>query len=132
MTENQEERIVSAFEQIATALTGIYDTQEKQFAKQWPERKEAREAVYSRVPNEEEIIREQLGASNESLDEWLTISENEEYIGEREKEFLARQAKAVAGAKETSSEDQPGRGSTETPEDQTDDGGISSGDHPAV
>jgi hypothetical protein len=117
MTENQEERIVSAFEQIAIALAGIYDTQEKQFAKQWPERKEAREAVYSRVPNEEDLIREQLGASNESLDEWLTIPEKEEYIGEREREFLARQAEAVASAQETSSEDQQGTGSAETPED---------------
>jgi hypothetical protein len=115
MTENQEERIVSAFEQIAIALAGIYDTQEKQFAKQWPERKEAREAVYSRVPNEEDLIREQLGASNESLDEWLTIPEKEEYIGEREREFLARQA--ADGAQETSSEDKSGAGSAETPKD---------------
>lgn len=132
MTENQEERIVSAFEQIATALTGIYDTQEKQFAKQWPERKEAREAVYSRVPNEEDIIREQLGASNESLEEWLTVPEEKGYIGEREKEFLARQAADAAGTQETSSEDKPGGGSAEAPEDQAGDGGIFSSDHTAV
>jgi hypothetical protein len=132
MTEEQEERIVSAFEQIATALTGIYDTKEKQFAKQWPERKEAREAVYSRVPNEEDLIREQLGASNEPLEEWLTVPEEEGYIGEREKEFLAKQAAATASTQETSSEDQQGRGSIETPEDQAGDGGIFSSDHTAV
>jgi hypothetical protein len=132
MTEDQEERLVYAFEKIATALVGIHDTKEKQFVKQWPERKEAREAVYSRVPNEEDLIREQQGASNESLDDWLTVPEEEQYIGEREKEFLARHTAATAGAEEASSKDKQGRGSTEAPEDQADDDGISAGDHPAV
>jgi hypothetical protein len=132
MTGEQEERLVYAFEKIATALVGIHDTKKKQFAKLWPERKEVHEAVYSRVPNEEDLIRERQGASDESLSDWLTVPEEEQYIGEREKEFLARQAAAAAGAEETSSEDKSGRGSTEAPEDQADDNGIFAGDHSAV
>ena len=116
MTEEQEERLVTAFEQIAGALTGIHDTQEKQFAKQWPERKEVHEAVYSRVPTEEDLIREEHGASDESLEDWLTVPKEEEYIGEREREFLETQARAAAGAKAPGEDEAEGR-SAASPED---------------
>jgi hypothetical protein len=132
MTEEQEERFVSAFEQIATALTGIHDNQEKQFAKQWPERKEVHEAVYSRVPTEEDLIREAHGgASAGSTEEWLTLLEREEYIGQREREFLAAQTAAAASAK-TSEESGPEGGSTEAPEDQAGDASIGAGDHTTI
>ncbi len=108
MTEEQEERLVVAFELIAGALTGIHDTQEKQFAKQWPERKEVREAVYSRVPTEEDILREQHGASEGTTEEWLTIEE--EYVGPREREFLE------SASPKTGNKDVEDSGSVETPE----------------
>ena len=131
MTEDFEERLVAAFEQIATALTGIYGTQEKQFAKQWPERKEAHEAVYSRVPTEEDRIREEHGASDGSLKDWLTFPEEEGYIGEREREFLTAQAANAASA-EASSADKSEERSIAAVEDQAGDSGISSRDYPAV
>ena len=109
MTEDFEERLVAAFEQMATALTGIHDTQEKQFAKQWPERKEVREAVYSRVPTEEDILREQHGASDETTEEWLTIKE---YVGPREREFLE------STSAKTGNKDDENSGSVETPESE--------------
>lgn len=114
MTEEQEERLVAAFEQIATALTGIHDTEEKQFGKQWPERREVREAVYSRIPTEEDRIREEQGASGGSLKEWLTPPEDEP-IGERERAFLEAEAAASAQA---ASEGESDTGSAATPEDQ--------------
>jgi hypothetical protein len=127
MTGEQEERFVAAFEQIATALTGIHDTQEKQFAKQWPERKEPREAVYSRVPTEEDLILEKQGSSTESTEAWLTLDNGESYIGQREREFLAAAARA-----ETAEESGPESSSTEAPEDQAGDAGIGAGDNSAL
>jgi hypothetical protein len=77
MTELQEERLVAAFESIAAAFRGLHDTQERQFAKQWPERKERREAVSSRVPTEEDLIREEHGSSDEPIEEWIGLRERE-------------------------------------------------------
>ena len=117
MTEEQEERLVTAFEQIATALTGIHDTKEKQFGKQWPERKEVREAVYSRVPTEEDRIREGQGASNQPIpiEDWYSDLGEPELVGERERAFLDAQAAASAQA---ASEGESDTGSAAAPEDQ--------------
>ena len=131
MAEDFEERLVAAFEQMATALTGIHDTQEKQFAKQWPERKEVHEAVYSRVPTEEDLIREEHGASDESLEDWLTVPKEEEYIGEREREFLETQARAAASTQALDEDEAEGR-SIAAPEDQAGSDGVPAGDHPTV
>ena len=81
MTTELDERLVAAFEQIAEALAGIDDTQKKQFVRQWPEPGKRREAIVTRVPSEEDLIREEQGASDEPIEEW---------IGIREKEFLGR------------------------------------------
>ena len=113
MNRTQEERLVVAFEQIAEALTGIHDTQERQFAKQWPERKEVRDAVYSRVPNEEDRIRAEHGVSDESLVDWLSLPE-EEIIGARERAYLA--AQAAASRAEAAGEGGPGGGGAEAAE----------------
>ena len=107
MNSFQDERLVVAFEQIAIALAEINETGKRQFAKQWPERGEVREAVYSRVPSEEDRIREEHGDSDESLEEWLRIR-GEEAFGPREREFRERQnARAQA-----------------PPDDRSDSGGI--------
>lgn len=81
MTYEQDERLVVAFEQIAQALQGLHDTGQKEFAKRFPERKEPREAVVTRIPTAEDLIREDQGASDEPIEEW---------IGLREQEFLSR------------------------------------------
>jgi hypothetical protein len=110
MTEEYEQRLVLAFEQIGLALRGIHDTMERQLAKQFPEPKEWREAAYSRLPSEEDRIREEHGASGEPLSKWLSIEEESDWIGEREKEFIARaQTPEPAG---------PDSGRPETAEDQ--------------
>ena len=96
MTEAHEERLVIAFEQIARALTGIYDTQKKGLAKRWPERGEVREAVVTRVPTAEDLVREAHGASEESIEEW---------IGLREQEFIKSEStRAEAAGAQTSLE----------------------------
>lgn len=129
MISELEERLVFAFERIATALEGINDTKQRQFAKQWPERKEVHEAVYSRVPSEEDLIREGQGASDGSLEEWLTPPEDE-FIGQREKEFLETQAAAARA--QAASKGEPNERGAEAPEDQAGTAGGGSTDHAAV
>jgi hypothetical protein len=83
----QTERIVVAIERIAEALAGIYETKQKELAKRYPERKEPRDAVVTRIPTEDDRIREEHGASEEPIEEW---------IGIREREYLANRASAKA------------------------------------
>jgi hypothetical protein len=99
MNDDLFERLVVAFESIAQSLVGINDTKQREFAKQWPEPRPIREAVVSRIPTEEDIIREAQGIDGKSLEEWLQIpGEDAEFIGERERAFLEEQ-KRNAGAK---------------------------------
>ncbi len=117
MTNDQEERLVLAFEQIAIALTGIDGTQQRQFAKQWPKRKKVREAVVTRIPSEEDRIREQHGSGTQPIEQWYSdlCEEDEagnETIGPREREFRRRQA---AGT-QTACENLPAGSGAETPE----------------
>jgi hypothetical protein len=114
MTVDQEERLVVALEKIAAAFAGIDDTRKKQFAKQWPEPKEFREAVYSRVPTEEDRLREEHGVTDEPLKEWLTVPE-EELLGPREREFLRRQNAGTEAAANQKS----GSSSFDAPESKT-------------
>lgn len=100
MTEDErEDRIVVAFERLAEALTdmshavaGIYDIKQREFAKQYPAR-EKREALVSRVPTDEDRIREQHGASDEPITGWLDIDRAGPigYIGRREHEFISKE-----------------------------------------
>jgi len=113
MTAEQEERLVAAFENIANALMGIHETGQKQFAKQWPERGTARDAVKTRIPTEEDRIREKHGTSSESIEEWLSTPE-EKFFGNREREFIKQ--KIAPHGTQTAGEGGPEDGSAETPE----------------
>jgi hypothetical protein len=111
MTDEQinvfAERLVLSFEKVALALEGLNETYRRQFAKQYPERREVREAIVTRVPTREDKIREEQGASDRPLSEWLSDIEDEEEsagaddIGVREREWLAAQRR-IAGAEENS------------------------------
>ncbi len=86
------ERFVLSFERIAVSLSGLDDTYKKRFAKQYPER-EVRDAVISRVANEDDRLRESQGASSKPLNEWLAEDlADEESVGPREREWLQRDA----------------------------------------
>lgn len=83
-------RFVSAFERIAISLEGINETHRQQFQRQYPEKREVREAILSRVPSEEDRLREEQGASSQPIDEWLgeLDEETKQDIGVREREWL--------------------------------------------
>jgi len=104
MTDDQinsfVERVVLSFESIASALEGLNETYRRHFEKLYPERKEVREAIVTRVPSEEDRIREAHGNTGEPLDEWLSDvereEEQEEDIGVREREWLDAQRRGAA------------------------------------
>lgn len=101
LTEEQIERIIesiersaAAFDSIAHALAGINISTQKFQRRYAPEprtKNDAKEAVVTRVPNDEDRAKENQGASDQPIREWFAIDEPEEEIGPREKEFLEKQ-----------------------------------------
>jgi hypothetical protein len=84
-----------SFEQIATAIGGISEAYKKQVERQYPDRQQFREAKVTRVPSEEDRIREAQGASDAPIDQWLG-EDIEEDIGVREREWIERNARSKA------------------------------------
>lgn len=78
------ERVVLALEKIATALAGLDDTHRRQFSRRYPEKTQFREAIVTRVPTEDDRLREAHGASTRPLSEWLSELSEEEVEGEEQ------------------------------------------------
>ncbi len=119
-------RMVVAFEQIAQALVDIHDTKEKEFAKRWPEPREWREASVTRVPTEEDLIREKHGESDETIEEW---------IGLREQDFLGQQTtgeQAGDASPEITGEAESIAGGLEALEGEPGEDGFGSPDHSLI
>lgn len=93
MTGEQLERLVQSFERIAESLGAICVNQQRRYEQDYPERKEPRDAVITRIKTEDDLVKERQGATNEPVGEWLTGYEDSEFIGAREKAFLEDQAK---------------------------------------
>jgi hypothetical protein len=125
MDEIQEKRLVVAFEKIAKALGGLHEESKRAGARFWPEPKQQKEAVWSRVETDEDRAKKSLGASDKPIEDWLTDigdPEGAEYIGERTKQWLRDNAKEDKEAKvsdagsETPIGGQAGGTSIEAPE----------------
>lgn len=101
MTEDQNERLVVAWEGVARGLGDLNEIARSAISKQWPESRERRDAIVSRILTVEDKIKAQTGNSAGPVDEWLGEFDPEEEIGPREKEFLARQAKQSSRPKAT-------------------------------
>jgi hypothetical protein len=93
MTPEQDERLVSAFERIAEAfdfmagsLDSIAKTQLKDYAKRYPAKQKNVKATVTHVKTEEERLKEDQGQTNESLEDWTTLTT--EPPGPREKKWL--------------------------------------------
>lgn len=104
MTEDQNERLVLAYEKLAEALVTLNDTGKRFYNSVFPEQHGPREAIVSHVPSEEDRLLEDQGATDRRpIREWLggiPIDDPDEDIGPREREFLERQkAKENAGPK---------------------------------
>ncbi len=93
MTPEQEERLVAAFERFAEAfdfMAGSIETLAKiadmDFRKRYPTKKRDVKATITHVKTEEELLKESQGQSNENLEDWTTLKEEEP--GPREKAWL--------------------------------------------
>ena len=82
MTEEQEERLTLAFEQIAANLGSIARTMEVRFQKDYPLKKPVRDADITYIPTEEERLREEQGQTGErTTEDWTSL-------GPRERKFV--------------------------------------------
>lgn len=123
MTKEQDERLVVSFEKIAKALGGLNEQARRAGKRYWPEPREQKEAVVSRVPTEEDKIKERQGSGNNvPIEQWLTDlgpPEDDEPIGERTRQWIEdhkkESQKQDASAEVVGTEDDP---STETAEGQ--------------
>ncbi len=93
MTEDREERLVVSFEKIANALGGLHEEVRKAGKQYWPEPRQQKEAVLSRVPTEEDRIRERQGIDDGMpIDEWLSALGDPEgeagIVGERSRQWI--------------------------------------------
>lgn len=98
MTEDQIERLVQSFERIAERMEDICVIGKRWCDHEYPERREPREAVVSRIKTEEDLNRERQGAGDGSISNWFGGYEEESFAGERERAFLEERRKSNAGA----------------------------------
>lgn len=94
MTEEQNERLVLAFERIASSLEGMHEEAKQAGSRYWPNPKQQREAIVSRVEPDDERARRMQGARRRTIEEVINpdAEENEEeyteIIGERTRMWL--------------------------------------------
>ena len=82
---SHEERACVALEAIADALTLYAKIEAQRFDKEYPV-KVPRDAIVTTVPSDDDKLREDLGASEESLEEW-------QQLGPREQEVVVKEGK---------------------------------------
>ena len=93
MTKEQDERLVAAWEALARGLGEWNEIARTAIGKQWPDAREARPAVVSRIPTSEDKLKKETGNTDGPIDQWLGEFDPEEEIGPREKDFLERERK---------------------------------------
>ena len=135
LTEEQIERIIdsvertaAAWDSIAHALAGINVSIQKfqrRYASDPRSKDDAREAVVTRIPTDEDRAKENQGASDRPIGEWFDLEEPEEEIGPRERQFLEeRRAKTERergqGSRSTQAVGSESRGFGEVAADNTD------------
>jgi len=99
MTKDQEERLVAAWEGIAKGIGDLHEAARDVISKQWPEARERRDAIVTKLLTPEEKLKVKTGNTDGPIDEWLGEFDPEDEIGPREREFLARQAEELASSK---------------------------------
>ena len=111
MTNNQEERLVLALSQIASALKGLHEEAKRAGDRYWPSAREQKETIWSRVENDEDRARKNLGLTDESISidkwlepDWLDDENNSGVVGERSAQWLRDHPPAEA-PKETKKPD---------------------------
>jgi len=99
MNEDLEERLIASWEAIARGLGEFNEIARGAISKQWPEARERRDAIVTKLLTPEEKLKVKTGNTDGPIDEWLGEFDPEDEIGPREREFLARQAEELASSK---------------------------------
>ena len=120
MNQKQSERLVLAWEAIAKALEGLRDEAKKAGERYWPEQREQKESIVTRIPNTEDEAKRNLGFSDAPIKDriergdWLDlgpVEDDDEFIGEREREWRRTHPQEPPQAKEqNASPEGPGPG----------------------
>jgi len=76
------ERMARSMEDIRDVLTHWVNIEQKRFDKEYPAKREPKDATITHIPTAEDRLKEEQGASEEPIEEWT---------GLREQEFIARQ-----------------------------------------
>lgn len=109
MSDELIERLASSFDKIATALEGIHEEVRKSGKRYWPEPGQQKEAILSRVPTEEDKIKERQGIdSSIPIDQWLTDIGDPEgedlgIVGERSRQWFIDHPEEKAKVSDASS-----------------------------
>jgi hypothetical protein len=91
MNEDQEERLVTAFEQIGKALSGIHEEAKHAGVRYWPQPREFRETIVTRVETDEEREKRQQGGWRRTADQAINPEiedEEAETIGPRSRQWI--------------------------------------------
>ena len=102
MNTKQEERLVAAWEGLARGLGELNEIVRTAVGKQWPEAREPREAIVTRLPSAEDKLKAQTGNTDGPVEDWLGEFDAEEEIGPRERAWREShdgQAKSSASSK---------------------------------
>lgn len=81
MSDLPSERISASLEKIAEALTRLAVVAEHAVYRQFPIKREAEDATITRIPTDEDKLRESLGDTGETFDEWIGLREQEVISG---------------------------------------------------
>jgi hypothetical protein len=107
MNREQDDRLVVSFEKIASSLGGIYEEVRRAGRRHWPQPREQKQAVQTRVETDEDRIRKSQGASNLPIGKWLDPNfeePEEEFVGERTRQWFRDHPKEKAKAPDASAE----------------------------
>jgi len=131
MNQEQDERLVVSFEQIAEGLKGIHEELKRAGIRYWPSAKEQKQAVLSRVESDDDRARRNQGARLRTIAEVIdpTIDDEipDDFVGERTRQWLRdhpQEARKDAST-EAATGGKPDGAGVEAAEDQT--GNVSGG-----
>ena len=93
MKDELIERLALSFDKIAKALEGLHEEARKSGKRFWPEPGQQKEAVLSRVPTEEDKIKELQGSGDDiPINQWLEDLGDPEgdagIVGERSRQWV--------------------------------------------
>lgn len=85
LSPNEETRLLAALESIADSLAEWCKLNQARFDKEYPVKPDVTDAVVTRIPTDEELRRKAQGASDEPIEDWLTLGPRERKFNESRK-----------------------------------------------